>query len=240
MPASKTSFVIGSAVSGLMAMATAGCVVKGGAGIGLGGGPAPAGEPTAATAPGDGACPEELGADAPDAVVGAPALAPGVTQGCSGIEDSGDFFVLSAPTHPGPVLYRIELNGAEMQSCLRGVNADKEVIPGLDSCSDDLGAPYRVWTTVQGGSQWYLRVGDLRGNGMGLAQPYTLKVEAFPINDTGEPDSAERPVALALGQTQAAFFISAANASSCRRRARSRASSSWWPTSAPRCRPSSR
>lgn len=135
----------------------------------------------------------------------------GTIQGCYGIEDRRDTFALTAPAHPGPVLYRLRVSSPTAMGCLVAKDADRAVIPRLEKCAKNKGAALDAWVVVMGGSPWYLETRDLSGNSLRTADPYTLEIQATPLPDVGEPDSPQAPVPLALGETKQSFLINAAN-----------------------------
>lgn len=197
-----------------------GCVVKTGGPAGSPTPPPPpASAPVAPAAPAaaqpaapEEACPQELGADAPDTPDGAPQLGEGSHRGCYGLDDRRDVFALTAPAHAGPVLYRLRLTSPDGQPCLEAKDADRAVLPRLNTCSSGKGAALDAWAVVMGGTSWLLETRDGRGDWHKHARPYTLDIQATPLADLGEPDAKERPVPLALGEAKQAFLINAGNA----------------------------
>ena len=173
-------------------------------------GPAVAPPEDPGTGPVADACPQEMGADAPDTADGAPPLDVGTHQGCYGLNDARDSFALAAPAHQGPVLYQLRVSGPG-QGCLTAIGADGAVFKGLDTCADGPGATMEGWTLVMGGSAFTLQTRDLSGNAPTTANPYTLEIQATPLADPGEPDSREAPVPLELGQPTSAFLANAGN-----------------------------
>jgi hypothetical protein len=157
-------------------------------------------------------CPQELGVDAPDSPDNAPALGVGTHTGCYGIGDARDTFTLKAPEHAGPVLYRLKISGPEAIACLVAKDADRAKIPRLDTCAKNPGAALDAWVVVMGGTSWSLETRDLSGNALKTAHPYTLDIQATPLADVGEPDAADKPVALTLGEGKQSFLVNAANA----------------------------
>lgn len=181
--------------------------------------PPPSGSP-AATPPPPGpaappmaeACPQELGADAPDTPDGAPSLDVGTHQGCYGVDDRKDTFALTAPAHAGPVLYNLRVSSATGTGCLVAMDADRAVIPRLNKCAKNKGAALDAWVVVMGGTPWFLETRDVSGGTLRRAEAYTLEIKATPLADIGEPDSMQAPVPLAAGEAKQAFLVNAANA----------------------------
>jgi hypothetical protein len=156
-------------------------------------------------------CPQEMGKDAPDGLDGALPLEAGTTKGCYGANDKKDTFVLTAPGQT-PVAYHLRVQSRTGQGCLTAYDANKAITPKLDLCVNKEGEVREGWVVVMGGTQWYLQTRDLKGSTLASAEPYTLDVEATPLEDPGEPDAMEKPVALALGEAKKAFLTGAANA----------------------------
>ena len=170
----------------------------------------PAGPPVAVAPPE--ACPQELGADAPETPDGAPLIGVGTLRGCYGIADKRDVFMLTAPAHQGPVLYRLRITSTvEGMPCLEAKDADRARLPQLNACAKNAGAGLDAWVVVMGGTSWFLETRDVTGSSRKTERPYALDIQATPVPDVGEPDAMERPVPLVLGEATQAYMISAAN-----------------------------
>jgi hypothetical protein len=168
----------------------------------------------ASTSPNPGACPEELGQDAPSSLGSAVPLPETPITGCNGRNDDGDTFVLTAPEHPAPVLYRIDVTGdPDARWCIKAHDADREGIGDIRFgwvCSGDNG--FRGWLSVQGGTRWHLTVFDQRGDAARHARPWTLNLDATAIGDR-EPDSdRSRARELTVGQPAQSFCAAPENA----------------------------
>ena len=150
-----------------------------------------------------------MGADAPDSIDGAPTLATGTTAGCYGEGDKRDMFMVAPAGRPGAVLYRIAIQ-SDAHVCVNALDATQAKIHGAEMCGEGPGATFSGWVSVAGDQPWYLETFDLSGDALSTSRAYTLSVEPTPIEDAGEPDTADAPIALTLGTPAQAYFASVA------------------------------
>jgi hypothetical protein len=166
--------------------------------------PAPPPAPSAPPSPGP--CIDPGPQDIPDLFDRpAPISAGSTIVGCIARGDA-DLFLVSVPPGAAGQLVVFSLRGAnEMAPVIRVFDANRKQI---DQVNRGAHQELRGWAYVAGGSQFFLRVGQIHG----ANEAYTLTTSATPLAEAGEPNNdAERAMPLVPGRAVSAFLAGPLN-----------------------------
>jgi hypothetical protein len=135
----------------------------------------------------------------------APISAGSTIVGCIARGDA-DLFLVSVPPSAAGQLVVFTLRGAnEMAPVIRVFDANRKQ---MEQMSRGAHQEIRGWAYVAGGTQFFLRVGQIHG----ASEPYTLTTSSTALAEAGEPNNdAERATPLAPGRAVSAFLAGPLN-----------------------------